>query len=183
MTFLLISVAVLAVIVVVLAAAVHEILNQLREVRGAMAIEDKPIAMDVGSSFLAREIGLRDCDARDCIAVVLSPHCGTCAAIARSFRGGAPESVWFVVIAADGGGASGALVDDLSAVGDRLIIDRDERILRKLGVEVTPLVLQFMGGSLGAAHAVSSPRQVLGLIPAEKAFKLSVGVGPREAST
>jgi hypothetical protein len=96
-------------------------------------------------------------------AVFLSGRCSTCLAVADAFRTGSPEAVWFVV-ADDKSAETQRLVESLRASEPRIIVDSDQRLAR-VSAHVTPAVFIFSFGQLEAAYLVSSPRQVIALVP------------------
>lgn len=169
-----IALAIVTVTLAVVAVATHETLLQIRALRAELGVDDKPMKLEVTRELRAAELGIGEPGLR-CMAVVLSPHCGSCIAIAEAFRGGAPEAMWFVVLASGADPESLAVTENLDAVRGRLIVDKEERILRALGLEVTPLVLLFDRGLLETAYAVSTPRQVFDLIPTTKGSEVAVG--------
>lgn len=105
------------------------------------------------------------------IVVFLSSKCGTCLSIADAFEGGSPASVWFIVTGPDA--VRSPILSRLVSVSDRVIVDSNERIARHVGLDVLPAVLTMNWGEVVRAHAVSSPRQVMNLIPTIASLNLA----------
>lgn len=156
----------LAVVLAIVSAALVEVFRQLADIRSVLSLDDRPISLDLLDRHLSsRSIGLPAAIEAipEAMVVFLSTRCGTCRAIASAFVGGAPKSAWFV-IEGDGDG-SRHLAKLLSASADRVTMDTEGIISERIGLEITPAVLTFEYGELARAQAVSSPRQVMSLVP------------------
>lgn len=155
----------LAVLVALCAAALVEVFRQLAEIRHSLNLEDLPIPIALkGGKVGVSEIGLPHAiaDAPAAIIVFLSPKCASCLAIAEAFRGGAPGSVWFVLPTPP---VPEQMVDALAASAERIVLDEADAIADAVDLRVTPAVLTASYGEISRAQAVSSPRQVMSLIP------------------
>lgn len=147
-------------------AALVEVFRQLGEMRSVLNLGDQAPPLNIRSRELSSsDLGLPTAVMREpeVIAIFLSAKCATCIAIAEAFRGGAPGTVWFV-LSGDGSRAS-ALWEYLKASEGRVLVDANERIARAIDLNVTPAVFTIRWGEVIKAHAVSSPRQVLNLVP------------------
>jgi hypothetical protein len=156
---------VLAVLVALCCAALVEVFRQLAEIRRSLNLEDLPIPIALKTGGLrVTDIGLPPelAEAPAAIVVFLSPKCASCLAIAEAFRGGAPASVWFVLPTPP---YPDQLVEALSQSGERVILDESDRIVDAIDLRVTPAVLTMSFGEIRRSQAVSSPRQVMSLIP------------------
>lgn len=174
MEWVLIGTVGLAFVVAICCGALVEVFRQLADVRAALNLDDQPRPVNVlHAGIPARQFGLPEqLDALpEAIVIFLSATCGTCFAIAEAFRGGAPDSVWFVVSAE----RNHRILHPLSALGDRVIVDPGAEIAGRLSLEILPMVLSLRFGAILRAHAVSSPRQVLNLVPAT--LSAAVGLG------
>jgi hypothetical protein len=157
---------VLSAVVVVTAAAMVEVFRQLKEMRTMLALDDLPVPLDLREAKIQpADLGLQALSPSvpQAIIVVLSAKCSTCVAIAQSFAGGAPSSVWFVIQAV--GGSAEDMITVLSSSRDRLVVDPDGRLCERIGLQVSPSVLTVRWGEVVRAEAVSSVRQVLSLVP------------------
>lgn len=157
-------VASLALLILVIGAALVEVFRQLDDVRSALNMRDEPIALNLKSRgknaaelLLPREVE----DIPSAIVILLSAKCATCLAVAEAFRGGSPETVWFIVPT----DAPSHLLNALAQSAPRVIPDHQEKIAAALGLAVTPSVVTFAYGVVEKAQAVSTARQVMGLIP------------------
>jgi hypothetical protein len=166
MTWVIGSLIVLAIVVAVICGALIEVFRQLVQIRTAINLSDDAIPLDVRPGELhAGDLGLPSIAEAlpAAIAVFLSPKCATCIAVAEAFRGGAPETVWFVLTADREQVAS--LSHRLAASEQRIIVDEDGGIAKRVGVDVTPAVFTLHHGVVVHANAVSTARQALGLVP------------------
>lgn len=157
---------VMAAILTLCCAALVEIFRQLDEVRSILNLDDRAIPIKIQpGEFSSSAIGLPKAiaDLPDAVIVFLSARCATCHAIAQAFEGGAPGSVWFV-LSGDTTQTS-EMWTYLRNCRDRVSADPDERIARRIGLNVTPAVLTAHWGQITRARAVSSSRQVLSLVP------------------
>lgn len=156
---------VLTFVMAVSSAALVEVFRQLAELRAVLNLKDEPnpIGLKAGELY-ADEIGLPKEIATqpEAIVVFLSPKCATCLTIAEAFRGGSPATVWFVLISLP---APATLMEALAESAERVILDEDDAIADRIHLHITPSVLATSFGKITRAHAVSSARQVLGLIP------------------
>ncbi len=155
----------LAALVSVSCGALVEVFRQLAEIRTVLNLEDRPLPLAIGGGELrTTALGLPEHleQEPELLIVFLSGKCSTCLAIAEAFRGGSPSSVWFVV---DEATNSSRLRDSLHESAERVIVDVGSATASRTGLEVTPAVLTAHFGQVARAHAVSSPRQVMAMIP------------------
>lgn len=153
----------LALVTAIVCSALVEVYRQLAEIRTALHLEDLPRSLALRPGELqAADIGLPATlsDEPEAIAVFLTTSCSTCLMVAEIFRGGAPSTVWFVIPHVDS-----QLSATLSGSSDRIVFDDDGAIAERAGLNVAPSVLTIRFGDVVRAHTVSSPRQVLSLVP------------------
>jgi hypothetical protein len=163
---LLIGGTALAVVVALACAALVEVFRQLKELRTALDLDDVPLPLDLrGTTIRATDLGLDGAlsSLPETIVVVLSTKCATCLAIAHSFAGGSPGSVWFILQTAEDEPMN--LGSILSSSRERLLLDPGGRMCERVGIQVTPSLLTVRFGEVVRAQAVSSVRQVLALVP------------------
>lgn len=156
---------VLAFAVAVCIAALVEVFRNIAELRTVLNLEDEPTPIALETSGLRiDEIGLANEIAMQpkAIVVFLSAKCGTCLTIAEAFRGGSPATVWFVVPSSP---APAVLIETLADSAERVIVDENDEVANRIGLQVTPSVLTTSFGDITRAQAVSSARQVLAMIP------------------
>jgi hypothetical protein len=164
----LIAVVVIGGLVTLCCGALLEVFRQLAEVRTVLSLDDQPKPLNLqGLDASLEELGMPSTIGKkpEEIVVFLSGTCATCLAIAEAFRGGSPDSVWFVVAARE----THKVVAPLRSSGERLVVDQEGAIAARLGLEIVPTVLTLTYGGIGRAYAVGTPRQVMGLIPATPA--------------
>lgn len=168
--------AALAFVVAVVCAALVEVFRQLADVRRAVNLDDapRPIDLRAGESRVL-DVGLPSALAEEPAAIVifLSQKCATCLAVAEVFRGGAPRTVWFVLPSPP---MPTTLLEMLRESSQRVIVDNDDTIANRLGLNITPSVLTVAFGIVTRAEIVSTPRQALSLVP-----KLFPSQPPRSA--
>lgn len=163
--FLLLGGIALAVPVALCCTALVEVFRQLAEIRRSLNLEDLPTPLALRNRGLdVKDIGLpaQLTEAPAAIVIVLSARCTTCLAIAEALRVGTPTSVWFVLPTPP---HPDHLLRTLSQSADRIILDENEVIVDAIDLRVTPAVLTLSFGEITRAHAVSSPRQLMSLVP------------------
>jgi hypothetical protein len=155
---------VLTLVVALMCSALVEVYRQLADIRASLHLEDLPRPLGFRPGELrASDIGLPATLAAEpeAIAIFMTTTCSTCLLVAEMFRGGAPATVWFVLP-----NGESELTTTLAASSERFVIDEDGAIAERAGLNVAPSVLTLRYGEVVRAHAVSTPRQVLSLVPA-----------------
>lgn len=163
MIWLAITAAVLGLCVLLCSSALIEVFRQLSDIRSALQLEDTPRPLQLRRGELrAAEIGLPAHieTEPEAIAIFLSPTCATCLMIADVFRGGSPSTVWFVISE-----AGDRIIEALATSRERVVVDHGSRIAARAELNVTPSVLTIRYGEVVRAQSVSTPRQVLTLVP------------------
>jgi hypothetical protein len=151
--------------VAVCCAAMVEVFRQLAEIRAVLNLQDLPTPLALKAGELQTSaVGLpRDLVTEpQAIVVFLSPKCATCLSVAEAFRGGSPSTVWFVLSSPP---TPTNLMETLADSAERVILDENDVIAESIDLNVTPSVLTVSWGEITRAQAVSTPRQVLGLVP------------------
>lgn len=153
-------------VLVVVCGALVEVFRQLADLRRALDLDDQPLPLQLPTG----QLHLSDhgfppslAAAPELAVIFLSARCTTCLAIANAFRGGAPDSIWFVLESDDPSVPSVRVA--LESSGTRVINDERGAIARSMGIDVTPSVLTVRYGEVIRGQAVSSPRQVMSLVP------------------
>ena len=168
-TVLLILVCLLVVVAFVQFGALIEMFQQLNQVRQHLDMFDTPSPMDLGESH-----GLRPSEillpaeldgAEHAVVLFLSNKCKGCFDIAATLAGGAlPPHLWLVIVPVSGGDASD-FVEQYQLRGERTMVDLDERVAGRLGLDITPAALIVTNGRLDEAKTVPSPRQLYAMLP------------------
>ena len=144
----------LALVVAVCFAALLEVFRQLSDIRLVLNLQDEPTPIELRARGLnVEEMGLLLPLANEpkAIVVFLSTKCGTCLSIADAFRGGSPQTVWFVIADSPEAPDIAAI---LSASGRRVMIDVGDATAERIGLSVTPSVLTVVFGTITRAQSV-----------------------------
>jgi hypothetical protein len=167
-----IAVAILAVLVFVLSGVVLELFRDVRQLRDAAGILDRPLSVDIGSVAGSRpsEHGLPvELDSSHAALVLfLSDRCGTCRSIAAGLDRQLPRELWIVLEAQSPMSARKFVesYDLTSMVGEgRLLLDVDGAIAGRIGLDTTPVGFHVEGGRLVRATTVPSRRYLLSILP------------------
>lgn len=170
-TFVLIALGVLALFVAVLLGALVELHRDVRQVRDALGILDRPLGVDL-ADVAGTKPGLYGLPQLDHIAaglvLFLSERCATCRVLAMTFGGMIPKDLWVVL---DGRGP--ALINtfleqtglDVVEAGGRLIVDVEGRIMSSLGLSTTPVGIRLENGVFTHATTVPSARYLTTILP------------------
>jgi hypothetical protein len=169
----LISVAVLALLVAALFGALLELYRDVRQMRDALGILDRPLNVDIGPVAGTRPSahGLpRALDsAASAVVLFLSPErCGTCRALAAGLGSPLPASLWIVLEARDAASAAEFLdAYGLAAAGrdGRIIVDVAGTIASRIGLTTSPVGLHLQNGVVTGATTVPSSRYLTSVLP------------------
>jgi hypothetical protein len=167
-----IVVAALALVVFVLCGVVLELFRDVRQLRDAAGILDRPLDIEIGTVAGARpsSIGLPDVlDATpSALVVFLSDRCGTCRSIAAALGGRLPPLVWVVLEARSPESAEKFIesyeLASLSSAG-MVLVDADGTIAGRIGLDVTPAGFRVEDGRIASATTVPSKRYLLSIAP------------------
>ncbi len=172
-TTALIAVGVLAVLVFVLYGALLEALRDVRQIRDALGILDRPMDVDIGAAAgtapgshgLPRQLD----DAKAALVLFLSDRCTTCRILAATLGSGTlPAGLWIVIEAT----SSRAAAEFVAAHGltpgledERVTVDSAGAIAGRLGLNTTPVAYRIENGVLKDAATVPSIRYLASVIP------------------
>ncbi|HEX3578249.1 MAG TPA: hypothetical protein VHY33_06765 [Thermoanaerobaculia bacterium] len=168
----LIATAVLALLVALLFAALVEMYRDVRQLRDAMGILDRPLPVNVTDAvgMRASTYGLpRAIDAADSALVLfLSDRCGTCRQLAHGLTRPLVSGLWLVLeVRSDAGAADFieryGLAD--SAREGRIIVDPTTEIARRIGIDTTPVGVRIENGAIAHATTVPSTRYLNTILP------------------
>jgi hypothetical protein len=163
-----IVVVILCVVVLILAFAVVEQFHQLDQIRVFLDLQDRPSAIDLGSSkgMKPSEVGLPAAlDGLDRgLVLFLSNRCGTCRTIAANLSGGAiPVNLTLVVESPEDD--SPWIVDEFALGLERVVVDDDNRISGSLGINISPSGVRIESGRLVSASTIPTVRQLYVALP------------------
>lgn len=166
------AVGVLALLVFVLAGAVIELNRDVRQLRDAAGILDRPLTVDIGDAAGARpsRYGLPEPldSAASAVVLFLSDRCGTCHALAAGLEAELPHGLWVVLEARDPSSAATFLSShelDPDASGPRLLVDTGRALSEALGLRTTPVAFRVEEGRLARATTVPSRRYLSSILP------------------
>ena len=167
-------VGVLSLVVFVLLGVVIELYRDVRQLRDAMGILDRPLDVDLGKLVGRRPSEYDLPNAIDTVssAVVLflSDRCSTCRALAEGFAGYLPPGLWVILEARTPKSASEFLVryQLRAAAGEgRLVVDAAGAIAERIGLRTTPVGFRVKNGRFVSASTVPSRRYLRSLLGGE----------------
>jgi len=175
-TTALIAVGVLSLLMFVLFGALLESLRDVRQIRDALGILDRPIDVDIGAAAgtapsshgLPRELD----EAKSGLVLFLSDKCATCRILAATVGGTMPAGLWIVVEATSGQAAA----EFVEAYGmtprvedGRVTLDSSGAIAGRLGLNMTPVAYRIENGVFKDAGTVPSTRYLASIIPGPSA--------------
>lgn len=164
----LIAVGALALFVAVFFGALIELFRDVRQIRDAMGILDRPLKFDLGHvvgtrpSFygLSRELDTLD----SAIVLFLSERCGTCHALAASLPRSLPNGLWVVIEGRTPAGAS-RFAEEYGLVDERVTIDVNGAIAESIGLNTSPVGFRVDNGVFTTATTVPSSRYLTSILP------------------
>lgn len=168
-TVLLIAVAALALLVALLFAALVEMYRDLRQVRDAIGILDRPINIDIGDVAGTRPgaHGLPKAldSAGNAILLFLSEKCATCHHLAAGLPKPLPPALWVVFEARTAASAAALLERYGIASHPRVIPDAGGELAARLGLNITPAGFRIENGIITFATSVPSTRYLSSILP------------------
>jgi hypothetical protein len=171
-TAALIAVGILSLLMFVLFSVLVELFRDVRQIRDALGILDRPLTIDIGSvtgttpsSYgLPRQLD----DERSALLLFLSDRCATCRVLAASLGGALPAGLWIVVEAATGQAAAEFIETyrmARSLGGERVSVDPAGAIAGRLGLNTTPVGYRIENGVFKDAGTVPSMRYLVSTLP------------------
>lgn len=177
----LIAVAVLGLLVAVLFAALVEMYRDIRQVRDAVGILDRPLNVELGAVAGTRpsEHGLPAAldSAASAVVLFLSDRCGTCHSLATSLARPLPSGLWIVVEGRNRASADAFVERYALSTGvseGQVLIDRDGEIAERIGLQTTPVGFRVERGILTEATSVPSSRYLSSILPEPVRLKRAV---------
>jgi hypothetical protein len=168
----LIAVALLALIVFLLFGALLEMYKDVRQLRDAVGILDRPLTVDIGrvAGTTPSSYGLPQAidAAPSAIVLFLSERCATCHSLARGLLRPLPGGLWVVVEARDHSSAASFLDSSgLSgtSLSEQVVVDVAGEIARRIGLNTTPVGFRVERGLLTQATTVPSSRYLTSILP------------------
>lgn len=169
----LIAVGLLTIVIFVLFGALLELYRDVRQLRDALGILDRPLTIDIGSVADATpsKFGLPPAfdTAASALVLFLSDTCATCRVLAASLHAGVPAGLCVVVEAPDEKLARRFMETyglNPDAGNGTVCLDPARTIAGKLGLEITPAALRIENGKFTSATTVPSARYLFSILPA-----------------
>lgn len=168
----LIAVGALALLTFVLFWALVEMFRDVRQIRDALGILDRPLEVDIGpaagtspgSHGLPRQLD----DAASALVLFLSDRCATCRILAATMGGALPAGLWIVVEAASDEAAA-AFVEAYGLTprlaDGRVTVDSGGAVAGRLGLNMTPVAYRIENGTFKDAATVPSMRTLSSMVP------------------
>jgi len=165
--------AVLALLLAVFFGALLEMFRDVRQLRDALGILDRPLSVDIGAAAGTRPSihGLpRALDsAAAAIVLFLSDRCETCRALAAGVAKPLPENLWIVLEARSPDSAASFLsahgLMPGAAPEERVVVDLAGEIAGHVGLNTTPICFRLQDGVLTHATTVPSSRYLTSILP------------------
>jgi len=176
----LIAVAVLALLVTVLLGALVEMYRDVRQMRDAMGILDRPLPVQLGSveGTSPSEFGLPPVldSMTSAVVLFLSERCATCHVLASGLPRPLPQGLWIVL--------EGRTPDSMQSFLERyalnagpdapVTVDADGEIARRIGLQTTPVGFRIVDGVFTHATSVPSSRYLGSILPEPIRLKRAV---------
>ncbi len=174
-TTLTLVVAALALVIFVLFGAVLELYRDVRQLRDAIGILDRPLDVVLGPVKGTRPSrhGLFPAldDTGSAVVLFLSDRCATCRTLAAGLTETGSSGLWVVLEARTMQSAEGFLethgahgLDDLRTEG-RFQLDVAGAIARSMGLRTTPVVIRVQDGRFTSATTAPSRRYLASILP------------------
>jgi hypothetical protein len=171
-TTALIAVGILSLLMFVMFNVLVELFRDVRQMRDALGILDRPLTIDIGSvsgtrpsSYgLPRQLD----DERFALLLFLSDKCGTCRVLATAMGGTLPAGLWIVVESATSQAAAEFIEMyrmTLSLGSQRVCVDPAGTIAGRLGLNTTPVGYRIENGVFKDAGTVPSMRYLATVLP------------------
>ena len=166
------AVGILSLLVFVLFSVLVEVFRDVRQIRDALGILDRPLTIDIGSAAgtppssygLSRQLD----DEPFALLLFLSDRCATCRVLAASLGGTLPAGLWIVVEAATSQAAAEfiEMFRMTPTSGDeRVFVDPAGAVAGRLGLNMTPVGYRIENGVFTSAGTVPSMRYLASIIP------------------
>lgn len=167
-TFTLIAVAVLSLFIAVLFGALVELFRDVRQMRDALGILDRPLHIDLGlvAGTQPSRHGLpQELDSRQsAIVLFLSDRCETCRKLALGLSQPLPKGLW-VVIEARNAESAAEFIEGNGLPTKGVVVDIEGAIARSVGLDTSPVGFRVENGLLVGASTVPSSRYLSSILP------------------
>jgi hypothetical protein len=170
-TTTLIAVGILSLLVFVLFGVLVELFRDVRQIRDALGILDRPLPVDIGSvaGTPPSHYGLpAQLDETSALLLFLTDRCATCRVLASALGGTFPAGLWIVLEAASGQAAEEFLEKFAMTPGlgeERVFVDREGAVADRIGLKMAPVGYRIVNGAFTEATTVPSIRYLASILP------------------
>jgi hypothetical protein len=171
-TTALIAVGILSLLVFVLFRVLVELFRDVRQIRDALGILDRPLPVDIGSmaGTPPSRYGLPGQldDEPFALLLFLTDRCATCRVLASWLGGTLPAGLWIVLEAASRQAAEEFLETYAMTPGlreERVFVDPAGAVAGRIGLKMTPVGYRIVNGVFQEATTVPSIRYLASIIP------------------
>lgn len=168
----LVMVGILGLLVFLLFGALIEMHRDVRQMRDAIGILDRPLPIDIGDVVDTRpsKYGLPATLDRSASALVLflSDSCATCRVLASSLNGNVPPGVYILLLAKSSQSGAAFLASynlTPDTTEENLFIDSAHQIAKRIGLDTTPAAFRVENGYFVSATTVPSARYLVSILP------------------
>jgi hypothetical protein len=162
---------VLAVLVFLACGMLIELYRDVRQLREAAGILDRPLEVELGDVAGTRpsQHGLPASldSAGSALVLFLSDRCATCHTLAAALQGDLPPGLWLVLEARSPASAQEFVAKNRleeAAARSRLVLDRAGEIAQRIGLRTTPVGFRVEDGSIARATTVPSRRYLSSIL-------------------
>lgn len=175
-TLALIAVGLLSLLTFLLFGALLEMYRDIRQLRDAAGILDRPLVVDITSieGKSPSEYGLPGTldSAPSAILLFLSERCLTCRVIAASLGEPLPSTLWVVAEARDSQLADNFVKVTNLISHERVLLDIGGQIANRMGLNTSPVGFRIQNGRFASATTVPSTRYLHSILPAPLSLKV-----------
>jgi hypothetical protein len=177
----LIAVGILALLVFVLFTFLVELFRDVRQVRDALGILDRPLPVDIrpvaGTPPSRYGLPGQLDDEPFALLLFLTDKCVTCRVLASALGGTLPAGLWIVLEAATGQAAEEFREKFALAPGpgeERVFVDPEGAVAGRMGLKMTPVGYRIVNGVFTEATSVPSVRYLASILPTPAEGPVSV---------
>jgi hypothetical protein len=168
----LIAVGILSLLVFLLSSVLLELFRDVRQIRDALGILDRPLTIDIGpvAGTPPSRYGLPPQldDERFALLLFLSDRCATCRVLAAALGGTLSAGLWIAVEAGTSERAAEFIAMHgmtRSLANERVFVDPAGAIAGRLGLNMTPVAYRIENGVFTSAGTVPSMRYLASIVP------------------
>lgn len=169
-TLALIAVGLVSLLVFVLFGALLEMYRDVRQLRDAAGILDRPLDVDIEPlvGTAPSEYGLPEAldSAASALLLFFSDRCLTCRVLASSLDKSLPSGLWVLAEAKNAQLAKKFMQLTNLITDDRVILDAGGEIAGRLGIDLSPVGFRIENGRFVSATTVPSTRYLFSILPA-----------------